>query len=77
VIARVAPNFQSTHATLAAALGQLGRVEEARTVMAEALERFGESIRFLMAPPSQVKRERRPEDTEHLIDGLRKAGIVE
>jgi hypothetical protein len=27
-------------------------------------------------PPNLV-RERRPEDTEHLLDGLRKAGIIE
>jgi adenylate cyclase len=74
---RATPNFQSAHVTLMAALGQLGRAEEARAVMAEALERFGESIRFFMSPPPHVNRERRPEDTDHLLDGLRKAGIVE
>jgi len=74
---RATPNFQSAHVTLMAALGQLGRAEEARCVMAEALERFGDSIRYFMSPPPHINRERRPEDTQHLIDGLRKAGIVE
>jgi adenylate cyclase len=76
-VRRLSPNFQSTHVTLMAALGQLGRAEEARIVMTEALQRFGDSIRLFMSPPSNVFRERRPESTEHLIDGLRKAGIVE
>ena len=71
------PSFQSTDVTLMAALGQLGRAEEARAIMAEAPERFGNDIRLLVSPPPQVNRERRPEDAEHLIDGLRKAGIVE
>jgi tetratricopeptide (TPR) repeat protein len=74
---RETPNFAQAHVTLMAALGQLGRAEEARAVMTEALERFGDRIRFFISPPSNVVRERRPEDTEHLLDGLRKAGIVE
>jgi len=75
---RTTPNFQSTYVTLMAALGQLGRAEEARTVMVEALEHFGDSIRYyFMSSPPHINRERRPEDAEHLINGLRKAGIVE
>jgi adenylate cyclase len=74
---RSTPNFPAPHVTLMAALGQLGRAEEARAVLAEALERFGDRIRFYMSPPPNVVRERRPEDTEHLLDGLRKAGIAE
>ena len=74
---RETPNFAQAHITLMAALGQLGRAEEARAVMTEALARFGDRIRFFISPPSNVVRERRPEDTEHLLDGLRKAGIIE
>jgi tetratricopeptide (TPR) repeat protein len=76
-VRRSTPNFPAPHVTLMAALGQLGRAEEARAVLAEALERFGDSIRFFMSPPPNVVRERRPEDGEHVIDGLRKAGIME
>jgi tetratricopeptide (TPR) repeat protein len=76
-VRRSTPNFPGPHVTLMAALGQLGRAEEARAVLAEALERFGGSIRFFMSPPPNVVRERRPEDGEHVIDGLRKAGIMD
>jgi adenylate cyclase len=76
-VRRSTPNFPAPHVTLMAALGQLGRVEEARAVLAEALERFGDRIRFFMSPPPNVIRERRPEDTEYLLDGLRKAGVME
>jgi adenylate cyclase len=74
---RSTPNFASAHVTMMAALGQLGRAQEARAAMTEALERFGNNIRFYMSPPPNAMRQRRPEDTEHLIDGLRKAGIIE
>jgi adenylate cyclase len=74
---RSTPNFQSPHVTLMAALGQLGRPQEAQAALAEALERFGDGIRSFISPPPNVMRQRRPEDTEHLIDGLRKAGIIE
>ena len=74
---RETPNFASSHVTLMAALGQLGRAEEARAVMTAALERFGDNIRFFMSPPSNIFCQRRLEDTEHLLDGLRKAGIIQ
>jgi hypothetical protein len=45
--------------------------------MAEAVERFGEGIRFYISPAPNTMPQRRPEDTEHLIDGLCKAGIIE
>jgi hypothetical protein len=60
-----------------AALGQLGRVEEAQSAMAEAQERFGDSIRYFMSPPTPDNREWRPENIELIRDGLRKAGIVD
>ena len=49
-------------------------MEEARRVMAEALERFGAEFRpWLLAnsPNNRV------EDHEHLIEGYRKAGLLE
>jgi adenylate cyclase len=74
---RSTPNFQSAHVTLIAALGQLGRANDARAAMAEAVARFGDRIRFYISPSPNTMPQRRPEDTQHLIDGLRKAGIVE
>jgi tetratricopeptide (TPR) repeat protein len=74
---RETPNFASSHVTLIAALGQLGRAEEARQEMAEALERFGDRLRFHISPEPNTMPQRRPEDTEHLLDGLRKAGIIQ
>jgi hypothetical protein len=60
-----------------AAFGQMGQVAEARAVMAEALERFGEDFRHRMSPlpPSEIG-ELRPEDHERLIEGFRKAGLA-
>ena len=45
--------------------------------MAEAQERFGDSIRYFMSPPTPDNHEWRPENIEHIRDGLRKAGIVD
>jgi adenylate cyclase len=65
------PNFPNTYRWLAAALGQLGRVEEARG----ALDRH---IALAPAALDMYARNRppffRPEDHTHLLDGLRKAG---
>jgi adenylate cyclase len=70
------PNFRQIYNTLIAALGQTGQIDEARLVMAEALERFGEGFRRYMSLPLNELRELRPEDREHMIDGFRKAGLV-
>ena len=70
------PNFRQIYNTLIAALGQTGQIDEARVVMAEALERFGEGFRRYMSLPLNELRELRPEDREHMIDGFRKAGLV-
>jgi adenylate cyclase len=65
------PDFSNTYRWLAAALGQIGRVEEAK----EALEKA-----IAMAPASFdlfVRRRvpwHRPEDYAHMLEGLRKAG---
>jgi adenylate cyclase len=65
------PEFPGTYRWLAAALGQAGRVEEAK----EALEK---AIAVGTAAFEMYARQRvpwhRPEDQEHMLDGLRKAG---
>jgi adenylate cyclase len=65
------PDFPLIHRWLAAALGQLGRTEEARVALHRALEVSQESFDFyvLHRPPY-----RSPQDHEHMLDGLRKAG---
>jgi pentatricopeptide repeat protein len=70
------PNFRQPYNTLIAALGQVGKVDEARAVTTEALARFGEPFRSLMSLPLNELRELRSEDREHLIDGFRKAGLT-
>ena len=55
----------------AAALGQLGRADEARDALLKALEVSPQSFDlFVRSRPSWF----RPEDHEHMLDGLRKAG---
>jgi adenylate cyclase len=65
------PEFPSTYRWLAAALGQVGRVEEAK----EALEK---AIAVAPAAFEMHVRQRvpwlRPEDYAHMLEGLRKAG---
>jgi adenylate cyclase len=66
------PDFPLTYRWLAAALGQLGRTEEARVVLHKALELSPDSFNFYVRhrPPYY----RNPQDHEHMLDGLRKAG---
>ena len=45
--------------------------------MAEALERFGPDLRTLMAPLGPAPMEDRAEDREHLLEGYRKAGVLD
>jgi tetratricopeptide (TPR) repeat protein len=71
-----APNYRQAYTTLVAAFGQTGQIYEARAVMTEALERFGEGFHFFLSLPSDKVLELRPEDREHLIDGFRKAGLA-
>jgi adenylate cyclase len=71
-----APNYPQAYTTLIAAFGQTGQIDEARAVMAEALERFGGGFHFFLSLPSDKVLELRPEDREHLIDGFRKAGLA-
>jgi adenylate cyclase len=69
------PAFRQIYNTLIAALGQMGETGEARLVMNEALERFGEGFRRYMSLPLDELLELRQEDREHLIAGFRKAGL--
>jgi adenylate cyclase len=68
---RYYPDFSNTYRWLAAALGQTGRIEEAKGVLKTAIT---------MAPTSFdlfVRRRvpwHRPEDYAHMLEGLRKAG---
>ena len=68
---RAYPEFPNTYRWLAAALGQTGRIEEAK----EALE-----TAIALAPAAfdmYVRRRvpwQRPEDYAHMLEGLRKAG---
>ena len=68
---RAYPGHSNQYRWLAAALGQSGRVEEAKEVLAKAIS---------MAPASfnMFVRHRvpwhRPEDHAHMVEGLRKAG---
>jgi adenylate cyclase len=68
------PNYPNAYRWLAAALGQLGHIEEAK----RALER---AIAIAPAAFDMYVRERvpwmRPEDHAHMLDGLRKAGMSE
>ncbi len=69
---RLYPDFPLIYRWLAAALGQIGRVEEARCALDKAMTiRGGGSFDMYV-------RERVPwhrsEDYEHMLDGLRKAG---
>ena len=69
-----APNHQYGHAFLAAAYAQLGRVEDAR---AEAAEVLRVNPKYTIRTQKQVSILKRAEDSDHLIDGLRKAGLPE
>ena len=68
---RSTPDFPSTYRWVAAALGQLGRLEEAKAALEKAIA---------VAPVSFdafVRRRvpwHRPEDHAHMLEGLRKAG---
>jgi len=67
-----APNHRSAHIWLAATYAQLGQLEQARTHVAEILR---------IEPGCRVSRLRRlivhrnADDADHILDGLRKAGL--
>jgi adenylate cyclase len=63
------PEISSTYRWLAAALGQLDRTDEARVALHKAIGLSPRSFYTHRRPPWH-----RPEDYEHMLDGLRKAG---
>jgi adenylate cyclase len=66
------PNHQIVHLWLAATYAQLGRFAEA-----EASEVLRIWPGFTIAKWRPIAVYRNPKDAEHLIDGLRKAGLPE
>ena len=68
-----APNMRIGHLWLAATCAQLGKLDEARAAATEVLRiepqwtNLGTGVAIYVF--------RRPEDAEHLLDGLRKAGL--
>jgi len=69
-----APNMRHGHVWLAANLAQLGQLDEASAEVAEILRI---DPQFTIDGTQRRLRFKRPEDTEHLVDGLRKAGVPE
>ena len=70
-----APGMRQSHVWLAAGLAQLGRLDEAHAEAAEVLR-----IDAKFTIDGTQRRQalfKRPEDAEHLFDGLRKAGLPE
>lgn len=71
-VVRLYPDFPLIYRWLAAALGQIGRVEEARDALDRAIAVCGGGS-FDMYVRQRVPWHR-DEDYEHMLDGLRKAG---
>jgi adenylate cyclase len=70
-VIRAWPEFPRPYLLHAAVLGQLGRTDEARTALEAAIAISPSYFKFTTGscPPYY-----RPEDHEHLLGGLRKAG---
>jgi hypothetical protein len=68
------PNMQTPHVWLASAYAQLGQLEEARKEGAEVL-RINPG--FTIERHERVLPYKHPEDIEHRLDGMRKAGLPE
>jgi adenylate cyclase len=69
-VTREYPEFPRPRITAAAALGQLGRSDEARAMLQTSSEMLRPILNFISVKPLNY----RPEDYDHLLDGLRKAG---
>ena len=70
-----APNMSLGHVWLAANLAQLGQLDEARAEAAEVLRIDPKYT--IDGTQRRLALFKRPEDAEHLFDGLRKAGLPE
>jgi adenylate cyclase len=69
------PNVSQGHIWLAANLAQLGQLDEARAEAAEVLRIDPKYT--IDGTQRRLSLLKRPEDAEHLFDGLRKAGLPE
>jgi adenylate cyclase len=69
------PNMRQGHVFLAANLAQFGRLDEARATTAEILRIDPKYT--IDGTQRQLALFKRSEDTEHFLDGLRKAGLPE
>jgi adenylate cyclase len=76
-ICRSYPNMQPAWRTLLAALGQTGQIKEANAVMQEAVTRFGKGFGQPDMLAASSAKELRPDDREHIVAGLRKAGLFD
>jgi adenylate cyclase len=70
-----APNVSHGHMWLAANLAQLGQLDETRAEAAEVLRIDPKYT--IDGTQRRLTLHKRPEDREHLFDGLRKAGLPE
>jgi adenylate cyclase len=71
---RSSPSYPNPYRWLAAALGQLGRIEEAKQALEKAIAIAPASFRMYVRERAPW---RRPEDHAHMLEGLRKAGLPE
>jgi adenylate cyclase len=71
---RSSPDYPNPYRWLAAALGQLGRIEEAKQALEKAIATAPGSFRMYVRERAPW---RRPEDHAHMLEGLRKAGLPE
>jgi adenylate cyclase len=70
------PNLLHLQFFLASAYAQLGQLEEARAETAEVL-RIDPSFTVAKSKRTYLYFWKNPSDAEHIIDGLRKAGLPE
>src|SRR6516162_8084167 len=73
-VIRAYPDFPLSYRWLAAALGQLGRLDEAKQALEKAIAVAPKSFDFYVRGRAPWFR---PEDHAHLLEGLRKAGWPE
>jgi adenylate cyclase len=71
---RLYPDFPNTYRWLAAALGQLGRIEEAKDALEKAIAIAPAAFEMYISGRVPWMR---PEDHAHMLEGLRKAGVPE
>jgi adenylate cyclase len=71
---RAYPEFPNTYRWLAAALGQTGRIEEAKEALEKAMSLAPDLFDMYVRQPAP---HHRPQDHAHMLDGLRKAGLPE